>query len=141
MKLAFTGELAERAREARKDPRDLAMMTFLVSTGEKPRIGRIRRSSRERPRGRSAIRGGSDGLARASSSKTSYHILPNRFPELVVRIATSKFCGEPGIYGIQQGIAISSQMVEAVPRSFGVIGSDDFLEHGRNREAFNLIIG
>lgn len=38
VKLALTGVLAERARAAGKDPRDLAMMTFVVSVDEEPKI-------------------------------------------------------------------------------------------------------
>ncbi|MCM2373588.1 hypothetical protein [Aporhodopirellula aestuarii] len=38
VKLALKGDLAERARAAGKDPRDVAMMTFVVSSEERPKI-------------------------------------------------------------------------------------------------------
>ncbi len=38
VKLALTGDLADRARAAGKDPGDVAMMTLVVSSNEEPRI-------------------------------------------------------------------------------------------------------
>lgn len=41
VKLALTGEMAERARSAGKDPRDVAMMTFVFDSEENPKIVHI----------------------------------------------------------------------------------------------------
>ena len=41
VKLALTGDIAERARAAGKDPRDVAMMTFIVSLKDEPKIVHI----------------------------------------------------------------------------------------------------
>ena len=38
VKLALTGKLADRARAAGKDPRDIAMMTFVVNADDDPKI-------------------------------------------------------------------------------------------------------
>ena len=41
VKLALTGELADSARAAGKDPNDIAMMTFVINSQPKPKIVHI----------------------------------------------------------------------------------------------------
>lgn len=41
VKLALTGEMANRAREAGKDPNDIAMMTFVLNSRPEPKIVHI----------------------------------------------------------------------------------------------------
>lgn len=41
VKVALTGEMAKRAREAGKDPNDIAMMTFVLNSQPEPKIVHI----------------------------------------------------------------------------------------------------